>query len=666
MLHGYEEASIIPAIDLFDSGMMQQAIAAAREQYQQSQAGLDNFYKTYGDFLSPSSKDTKYYYDNTTRRVADALNYAYANGIDLTRSAEGRAFIANITRNVPYATLAAMRQNAKDLDTYNKLVAEAKAKGTYVSDEAQAFLNGGFNPNNFSTIDENGNIVMVGNRAPYRIRSMNEATADFYKGRTPHELTKQQVVGMGYKYDPRYKYVGFDHDDLVKTAGSQTQGWMSTPEGKWYYELARRKVAAAGKDPNNEDLVQAQLNEDVAQANIRFEVQPTSQKDDYAYLRAQTAASDWLDRRKQERDVDTYRRQKAIDDEYDNRNPQPVSYSTLTNEGSRSNAAKRGNGVDISGALEGLRGRLNRMVPNATDLDRSRFNENFNKLSKKDQAEYGKVKAIYNKVADLASSDNAVRESALKWFRRRPNAFKYAFSPKGNTGQELTRNINRIFGTFEYPLEGGLAQTGNRILGKGEKMKSPWKGKYQKIDLKKGSGVRFAPIAKSNALAGTLYSPGSDQRKFDELLQNVVKEGWLVDNAMSSATIGDKKYTSGIATIPYKKLFDGSGANGKGFKTFRNGDTTWTIDKLNKLGVTVTTSSGDPITDKAFYNLGRADQNNVVIKVPVVKTSDVDDVGLWQDTDSYYMSLVGGKGLSKQQLVNNQARALQEALQFQQ
>lgn len=665
MLHGYEEASIIPAIDLFDSGIMQQMVAAAREQYNQSQTNLDNFYKTYGDFLSPSAKDTQYYYDNTIKHVADALNYAYANGIDLTRSAEGRAFIANITRNVPYAKLAAMKQNAKDLDTYNKLVAQAKANGTYVSDEAQAFLNGGFNPNDFSTVDENGDIVMVGNRTPYRIRSMNEATADFYKGRTPHELTKKQVEAMGGKYDPRYKYVGFDYNDLVKTAGSQTQGWVSTPEGKWYHELARRKVAAAGGDPNDEALVQAQLNDDVAQANIRFEVQPTSQKDDYAYLDAQTKASNYLDAQKQARSLAVQRQLLADQAAYNNATQtQPVSYSTLVNQGSASNANRNGNGIDVSNAAKGLDGMLNRIIPNRTNEEKAKFQTNFNKLSKDRQAQYGRIKTIYNKVMELQSSNEKTRNAAWEWFQKRPNAFKYAFVPRGASGQELTKSVNNIFGQFEYTLEGGLAQTANRILGKGVAMKSPWKGKYQKVDLSKGSSIRFSPIVKANALGGSLYKFSSDERKFDRLLQGI-KEGWLVDNAKTSATIGNKVYTSGVATIPYKKLFEGSKADGNGLATFKRGDTTWTISKLKKLGVTVMTSSGDPLTDEAFYKLSRNEQNNVVIKVPVTKTNNVDDMAVWQDADSYYMSVIGGKGLSKEQLVNNQARALQVAAEIQ-
>lgn len=282
MLHGYEEATIIPAMDLYDSGMMQQYIAAAREQYQQGQKDLDDFYKQYGDFLSPSQADMNYYYDNTVGRVRDALNRAYANGIDLTRSAEGRAYLANVLRSVPYGKLAAMRQNAKKLEAWQTLAAQMKANGTYGNDDFQRFVNGGVLPSDFSTLDSNGNIVMFENDAPTKFQTLNEATADWFKGRTPHELTKAQVEGMGMKYDPRYKYTGFDYNDLLKTAGSQTQGWESSPIGQWYYEQARKKVAAAGGNPDDKTKVQNQLNEDVAQANMRWLVSPTSKADEFA------------------------------------------------------------------------------------------------------------------------------------------------------------------------------------------------------------------------------------------------------------------------------------------------------------------------------------------------------------------------------------------------
>lgn len=282
MLHGYEEATIVPAMDLYDSGMMQQYIAAAREQYQQGQKDLDDFYKTYGDFLSPSQADMNYYYDNTIGRVRDMFNYAQNNGVDLLRSAEGRALVANVIRNVPYGKLAAMRQNAKKLEAWQTLAAQMKANGTYGSDEFQKFVNGGVLPNDFSTLDANGNIVMFENDAPTRFQTLNEATADWFKGRTPHELTKSQVEGMGMKYDPRYKYTGFDYNDLLKTAGSQTQGWESSPIGQWYYEQARKKVAAAGGNPDDATKVQDQLNQDVAQANMRWLVSPTSKADEFA------------------------------------------------------------------------------------------------------------------------------------------------------------------------------------------------------------------------------------------------------------------------------------------------------------------------------------------------------------------------------------------------
>lgn len=646
MIHGYEEASIAPAIDLFDSGIIQQMVAAAREQYLQGQNDLDNFYKQYGDFLSPSAKDMDYYYNNTVGQINDLFNYAQSNGIDLLRSAEGRALIANTRRNIPHATLGAIRQNAKKLEDWQKLAAQMKANGTYGSDDFQRFVNGGVLPEDFSTVDKNGNVTMFNSDGPVKFQTLNEATGKWYEGRTPYDLSKAQVEKMGVVYDPRYRYTGFDYDDLVDTAGSQTQGWMSSPVGRWYYEQARRKIAAKGGDPTDEKLVQAQLNNDVAQANMRFMVKPNGKHDDYAYLAAQTQAQRWLDEQKA--------KDQLIANGYGGKQTQPVGYSTLTNAGSLQNVNKNGGGIDYNSAVNGLRRRMNEIIPSTNAADKANFKTNFSKLSKDKQSKYNRIKTIYDNVVALQSPDKNTRERAEKWFKARPNAYVYAFAPIGRSGQELTKVVNNIFGQYEFRLESGLADAANRLLAKGQATQSPWKGKYRKIDLSKTSGIRFSPITKANALGGSLYKSDSDERRFDNLLQTVIREGWLVDNAQTSATIGNNKYTTGIATIPYKRLFNAS-----------KNDTSWTIAKLNKIGVVVMTSSGDPVDDKTFYKMSRQEQNNVVIKVPITKTNKVDDAATWQDIDTYYMSKLGGTALAREQLVNNQARAFQTSAQMQ-
>jgi hypothetical protein len=62
--------------------------------YEKGQQQLKDFYKEYGDFISPIQKEMDWYNQNVTGRVRDTINNLYASGIDPLRSAEGRAAIS--------------------------------------------------------------------------------------------------------------------------------------------------------------------------------------------------------------------------------------------------------------------------------------------------------------------------------------------------------------------------------------------------------------------------------------------------------------------------------------------------------------------------------------------------------------------------------------------
>lgn len=53
MIYGQDEPMLFPVADLYDSGMMQMYINAAKEQYNQNREDMKEFMKTYGDFMSP-------------------------------------------------------------------------------------------------------------------------------------------------------------------------------------------------------------------------------------------------------------------------------------------------------------------------------------------------------------------------------------------------------------------------------------------------------------------------------------------------------------------------------------------------------------------------------------------------------------------------------------
>lgn len=253
MLHGYEEASIIPAMSLYDSGMMQQMIAAAREQYQQGQKDLDDFYKQYGDFLSPSAADMNYYYDNTVGAIRNLFNYAQQNGIDLLRSAEGRALVANVRRNVPYGRLAQIRQSAKNLDTYNKMVAQMKANGTYSAD-LERYL--GHNPDNWDTV-KNG-VWSV--ESPTKYEDLNGATYKWFDGLKPSDL--------GMDATGKYRITGVDERAMRNIVDSRLSDFTGSELGGYYYAKARQDLIAENPERNPTDAeIRQRLKDNIVTAN---------------------------------------------------------------------------------------------------------------------------------------------------------------------------------------------------------------------------------------------------------------------------------------------------------------------------------------------------------------------------------------------------------------
>ena len=116
----YDEPVAVPIIDLLDSNMMSQYINAAREQYNQAVQDQKEFAKEFGELYSPNANINKQFYEQTRGAVNKGLDYLYQNGIDPLRSAEGRAYIAKIIRERPYAEIANLKAQNESMKTYQK------------------------------------------------------------------------------------------------------------------------------------------------------------------------------------------------------------------------------------------------------------------------------------------------------------------------------------------------------------------------------------------------------------------------------------------------------------------------------------------------------------------------------------------------------------------
>ena len=112
MTYAYDDYVQMPTKDLYDTTVMKMAIEAAKDMYDKGQAQMENFYKTYGDFMSPFAKDMEWY-GGEMKRIRDVVNDAYSKGIDLFKSPEGRMIVAQLSRSIDPLVYNTARQNAK-------------------------------------------------------------------------------------------------------------------------------------------------------------------------------------------------------------------------------------------------------------------------------------------------------------------------------------------------------------------------------------------------------------------------------------------------------------------------------------------------------------------------------------------------------------------------
>lgn len=300
----YDEPVAVPIIDLLDSSMMAQYISAAREQYNQALQEQKEFAKEFGDLYSPSYNLNKIYYDKTKGRVNKALDYLYSNGIDPIRSAEGRAYIAKVIRETPYADIAKWKTDAENMKTYQKAAAAMVADGKLTQDQLDwQMQKQGLNYDKFDPYTQSWSQL-----APTKMDTLEDLTKIPYSILKPSNLTQQQVESMGYKYDPLNDYTGITDQMIADTAGKSIPSVMSTYAGEYYYDKAKRQLQQAGVYNPTDDQIKQQLQNTVAQL---WEGKRTISWDPnkYAILNYQNQLADQLDAKKSARDLQN---QKAL------------------------------------------------------------------------------------------------------------------------------------------------------------------------------------------------------------------------------------------------------------------------------------------------------------------------------------------------------------------
>lgn len=285
MTYAYDNYVQYPVADLYDSAIMQMAISAARDMYDKGQEQMKDFYKTYGDFISPFAKDMERY-GQMIGGVRDIINSAYANGIDLLKSPEGRMLLSKVTNSINPAEFNMMRANAKTGYAYLEAAQKLRSQGKY--SEAQELFdiaqNNGINFRDFSTLGESG-LNTWDRTSPIEAASLQDLTKSGYQGRQARLLSaadfEDERLKGKYQYDPKYEWSGYLYSDLLKGAPGAILSNSADPRMQYFRHLAEQKVAASGQ-PYTQADVEAQFQRDVADANTWALIDPTRKANEFA------------------------------------------------------------------------------------------------------------------------------------------------------------------------------------------------------------------------------------------------------------------------------------------------------------------------------------------------------------------------------------------------
>lgn len=220
MIGMYDEPVAVPIVDLLDSNMMQMYVNAAKGEYERAYNEQKEFAKEFGELYGPNANINKAYYDATRGALSKGMDYLYQNGIDPLRSAEGRAYLAKLRREIPYAEIANLKAQNDSMKTYQKYRAEAIRNGTYDPDYEKFVLGG----KSLETWDPTTDGMWT-REAPSKYSSLKDWTSNLFDN-------------MQLEYDP----------ELTKQAGGMYQVYSKSP-----------KKMQQILDANMKDMVKSEL-----------------------------------------------------------------------------------------------------------------------------------------------------------------------------------------------------------------------------------------------------------------------------------------------------------------------------------------------------------------------------------------------------------------------
>ena len=240
MIGGYDEAVSMPIVDLYDDGMMNQYINAMQRDYERGYQEQKQFNQEFGDLMSPSYKLNEAFYNSTRGRVYDILNKAQKQGIDLTRSVEGRSIISNVINSIPYDKISDWRRDAQAMNEFQKAKADMITNGTY-SDAFQKFYQDKYGLMDINDYDPYNN-KRFNQTAPAKYQTLQQFVEPEFAGIQDSDLTPEQVRSLGLIPNKNYNYKGVSADMLARSLESKMPGLRGNDIYDFYREQARQDL----------------------------------------------------------------------------------------------------------------------------------------------------------------------------------------------------------------------------------------------------------------------------------------------------------------------------------------------------------------------------------------------------------------------------------------
>lgn len=590
MVYSRDQWIQLPVRDLYDSQIMLASINAARDMYEKGQQQVKDFQKDYGDFYSPIQKDMDWYNKNVINGSKDVINSLYDKGIDPLRSAEGRAAISRFVNNIPTGDINKLKIGSKIAQEYLRNRAMLEAQNKY-NDDFEKYVNGGKSIEDWDTLKDG----VWTRQSPSEFTTLKAATENWFNNRTPHALTKDDVVGFGMPYDKNYDYTGYTYKDLTNVASKNTPGWIGSPIANYYRHIAKQQLLNEGvKDPTNAQ-VETRLQQNVADANKEWIVNPIKQVNEYAKMDRQFAQQSAMQARgfQHDKEMEAIRNNNARENmylswKYSNSTPDskgrpvvnngqdaakqmPLSLTQMLIEDSNQN--KR----------DFIAGNNQRYVNSVNSIRNHWLGKAYNILGKADKNNNGVIDASESKdwkdrYAKLNPTQKKIYDSYIshyKWWDsaskqglngaisnglldetgqptgRFTNALQYTATGKYAGVKDVVNNrdiINsKYYGSVAEPRNKEAAKTLLDVLSNGTTSKYyfPAKDASGNVDLtKKGTYGNAHPVVnmsdrgvwlgnvRANAVStGLNMTKGSISVKFQDYLKKNGVKGWVVSNS---------------------------------------------------------------------------------------------------------------------------------------